>query len=207
LLEIGCASGTFLAEMESKGWAVQGIEFSEMAAARARAQGFDVQTGSVESAIPPQAPVDLVAAWMVLEHLHDPLAALVRLRSWLNPNGWLVASVPDAGSWQLSAFGSRWYDLHLPNHLYHFTPATLSTLFERAGWALVRVVWLPNANSFLSSLAYVATEANLPRLARMAHWFKGSKSTGRLRVALGGLLRATRQSGRMVVWARPAAHR
>jgi len=36
MLEIGCASGAFLQEMKEKGWRVEGIEFSNSAAAAAR---------------------------------------------------------------------------------------------------------------------------------------------------------------------------
>jgi hypothetical protein len=42
LLEIGCASGSYLHRMSKAGWEVEGIEFSESAAARVRAAGYRV---------------------------------------------------------------------------------------------------------------------------------------------------------------------
>src|SRR3546814_19345766 len=61
-------------------------------------------------------PVDLIVGWMVLEHLHQPLAVLRKLRRWIQPDGWLVLSVPDAGSLEFRVFGDRWYALQLPTH-------------------------------------------------------------------------------------------
>jgi len=67
MLEIGCASGSYLNKMASEGWEVEGIEFSAAAAAAARAQGFAVHVGPVETADRPNGGYDLVVGWMVLE--------------------------------------------------------------------------------------------------------------------------------------------
>src|SRR3546814_20558991 len=61
----------------------------------------------------PETPFDVVVGWMVLEHLHEPLAALKKLRRWVRQDGWLVLSVPDAGGLELKLFRDRWYALHL----------------------------------------------------------------------------------------------
>ncbi|MDP1785452.1 MAG: hypothetical protein Q8K81_08530, partial [Sulfuricurvum sp.] len=39
LLEIGCASGTYLKQMHSKGWKVTGIEFSDLLAKKLQGEG------------------------------------------------------------------------------------------------------------------------------------------------------------------------
>jgi SAM-dependent methyltransferase len=205
LLEIGCASGSFLQQMRSAGWSVEGIEFSDAAAAQARSAGLRVQTATVESAAPPGEPVDVIAAWMVLEHLHDPTGALRRIREWVRADGWLVASIPDADTLARRVFGERAYDLHLPNHLYHFTPSTIDALLRRSGWRLQRVRWQKNCNNLLWSLEYWATETRHPRLARAVRWARAAPGAGKLRVALAWLLGVTRQSGRIEIWARPVA--
>src|SRR5439155_10964678 len=69
----------------------------------------------------------------VLEHVPEPL----RLARWsaenLNPGGVFQASLPNLASWQAAHFGRHWLHLDVPRHLYHFTPATLRGLFDRAG--------------------------------------------------------------------------
>src|SRR6266545_1035326 len=166
LLEIGSASGSYLQQMSKAGWDVEGIEFSENAAAQARAAGYRVRSGTVEAAAEPKEPFDLVVAWMVLEHLHDPVLALRRIREWTSPGAWLVASVPNAGCWELRAFSDAWYALHLPNHLWHPTVPTLSRVLERAGWKLERVVFHRDLRDLVGSLGYVMEDRGwLPRLA------------------------------------------
>jgi len=205
MLEVGCASGAYLARMQREGWSVEGIEFSDTAAAQARSRGINVQTASIESAVPPSEPVDLVTAWMVLEHVHEPVLALTQIRNWIKPNGWLAASVPDAGSLVHAMFGELAYDLHLPNHLFHYTPKTLTAVLRRAGWQVERIWWQRNPNTFLQSLERFARLRKRARLLRFAEWLRTAPGAGRLRATLGLLLGLTRQSGRMEVWARPSA--
>jgi SAM-dependent methyltransferase len=203
LVEMGCASGAYLAEMRAKGWSVEGIEFSEQAANTARSLGLDVQTASVETAQPPHELADVLAAWMVLEHLHEPLAALKKIRTWVRPGGYLVAAVPDAGSLERRIFGEYWYGLHLPAHLYHYTSRTLRTLLDHAGWNLVAVRWQPNCSNLLNSLEWMSEERGWPRVLRATRWMKNAPKAASLRKRLGWLLGITRQSGRMEFWARP----
>lgn len=203
LVELGCASGAYLGEMRAKGWTVEGIEFSDEAACTARSLGLTVQTASVETAAPPQQRADVLAAWMVLEHLHEPLDALAKVRSWVRPGGWLVAAVPDANALERRLFGEYWYALQLPTHLYHYTPRTLRTLLDKAGWTLVAVRWQPNAMNLLNSLELMSEARAWPRVLKAARWMKDAPRAASLRRRLGWLLGITQQSGRMEFWARP----
>jgi SAM-dependent methyltransferase len=203
LLEIGCASGTYLEQMRQEGWAVEGIEFSETAAQLARKKGLNVQVATVESASAPVQPVDVVAAWMVLEHLHEPINALRKLLTWTKPNGYLIASIPDAGSLVHMSFAEKRYDLHLPNHLYHFTPKTIANVLEASGWQLTRVFWQRNCNTLLWSSEYLARDKGWARAEYAVRWLRTAKSASKFRVLLGWVLGVTRQSGRMEIWARP----
>src|SRR5574340_1228707 len=113
LLEIGCASGSFLHKMAACGWQVEGIEFSEKAAQAASQLGYKVHAGSLESAPAPEQPFNLIVGWMVLEHLHDPIGCLKKLHEWASPGAWLVLSVPNAASLEFRIFKDKWYALQL----------------------------------------------------------------------------------------------
>ena len=91
MLEVGCSSGNYMEQARELGWQVEGIEFSQDAAAIAKSKGFEVQVGRVETAPEPKEKYDIVAAWMLLEHLHEPIQALEKMRDWVSPNGHLVA--------------------------------------------------------------------------------------------------------------------
>lgn len=202
LFEIGCASGAFLHAMASKGWTVQGLELSRRAGEAARSLGHAVHIGPLETAPPPAEQVDVVAGWMVVEHLHDPVAGLRKLHDWVRPGGWLAISVPNAASLERSVFGARWYSLHLPAHLFHFTPKTLQRVLDAAGWTLDRVMHQRSLTNLFGSAAYVLQDAGAPggdALLRFA------EHPGRAAYALTPpalLLAQLGQTGRMTVWAR-----
>src|SRR5690606_32651695 len=141
LLELGCASGSFLHKMAVAGWDVEGIEPSAHAASQARKAGYKVRNVFLEAAGDPSLPYDVIVGWMVLEHLHEPLDALRKLRRWSRDDGWLVLSVPDAGGIERKFFKDRWYALQLPTHLHHFSQRTLTDLLAAGGWKVERIVW------------------------------------------------------------------
>ncbi|HPC82330.1 MAG TPA: class I SAM-dependent methyltransferase [Thermoanaerobaculaceae bacterium] len=204
MVEVGCAAGWFLDQMASQGWIVQGVEPSPVAAAAARSRGHRVHVGMVEEAPGPLLPCDLVVGWMVLEHLHRPREALQRFRGWVRPDGWLAVSVPDARTPLRRAFGARWYDLHLPAHLYHFTPRTLGALLGASGWKVERMLWQRSIYALVASLGSVLRETGIA--PRAGEWLfdypnRVHRAHHILRWA-GYPLAWLRLSGRMTVWAR-----
>ena len=203
LLEVGCGSGSFLSRMALEGWDVEGIEVSETAAARARALGHTVHVGNLADIAISGKRFDVVAGWMVLEHLHDPLAALRRLRSWIRPGGWLVLSLPDAGALGFKLLRGAWYDLDLPRHLYHFDRRTLRDLLEKCGWRVTRFVTQRSILSLVASAGYLLDDLGLA--AGVAGRLKSAPDRpGRLPLLLfpaAFALSLVGQTGRVVVWA------
>ena len=155
MLEIGCSSGSYMHRMAVQNWDVEGIEFSPFAAMNARSFGFKVHIGSVESAPDPEYQYDIVVGWMVLEHLHEPVKVLKKLKRWTKPNGWIAISVPNAASLEFKIFKDLWYALQLPTHLYHFTPDTIKKLFEYSGWNVEKVLHQQNLNNLISSIGLI----------------------------------------------------
>ncbi len=201
-LEIGCASGAFLHQMACQGWQVEGVEFSEKAALVAKQLGYKVHVGSLEMAPVPEHPVDLIVGWMVLEHLHDPIGCLKKLYNCACPGAWLVLSVPNASPLLLRIFNDKWYDLHLPAHLYHFTPETLAKMLESGGWIVEKVYHQRLLNNLFLSIAYVAEDKGWPRVGR---WLRNLTMHPEIFYALfpfAWFLSVFGQTGRMTVWAR-----
>lgn len=203
MLEIGCSSGDFMMYAKSLGWVVEGIEFSATAVETARERGFMVHAGAVELASDPAENYELIVGWMVLEHLHQPSSVLMKLRTWISGNGYLVLSVPDSKSLSRRLFGNRNYDLHLPNHLFHFNDKTIKNILEKNGWKVEKIFWQRNCNTLLWSFQYWAEETKKPRLLKIAKWLRVENGAIYIRLLLSVLLGITRQSGRLEVWARP----
>jgi len=203
ILEIGCASGVFLHQMSRQGWQVQGIEFSEKAAQTAAQLGYHVHAGPLETAPSPDEPFDLIVGWMVLEHLHDPLACLRKLSEWAKPGAWLVLSVPNVGSLEFQLFKEKWYALQLPTHIHHFTPATLEKMLLASGWTLERVHHQRVLSNLIASIGYVLRDKGYTKLGQ--RFISFPERAGVWSYALypfAWLLSLFGQTGRMTVWAR-----
>ena len=131
LVDVGAGKGRFVAYAREHGWDARGIEPSP------RSQAPHVEPLTVEEAS--FSGLGAVTMWHVLEHVEDPLAALLRIRGWLRPGGALLVGVPDLDSLQARIGGPRWYHLDLPRHRTHFTARGLALLLERAGYRVERV--------------------------------------------------------------------
>src|SRR6266540_1504831 len=205
VLEVGCASGQFLRKLRRRGWTVRGIEPSAEAAERATRAGFAVHNGPLETAPPPVDPLDLVVASHAFEHLHDPLGSFRRLRDWSKPGAFLSCAVPDASSILFGRFRGAWYDLDVPRHLFHYTPATLTALLAKAGWRVERVRPERTLNGWVGSIGYWLRDRGRGTSAlgdRFLAFPDSASPLKRLTVPLSFVASALAQTGRMVVWAR-----
>jgi SAM-dependent methyltransferase len=205
-LEVGCADGGFLRQLQDHGWEVTGIEPSPAAAAAARQCGFDVHTGTLEPGFFPDESFDAVFAWMVVEHLHDPLSTLREMRRILRPDGWLLFSVPNYGCWESAFFGRYWYSLQLPTHLHHFTRSQLRRMLRSAGFQIVQCRGQHNVHNLVGSLGIWLRETrpSSPLGDRLIRWTDYPGLAGRLALApVAKLLAWSGQAGRLTVAARP----
>ncbi|EFK08069.1 methionine biosynthesis protein MetW [delta proteobacterium NaphS2] len=204
MLEPGCASGSFLHQMAQKGWDVYGIEYSEKAASAARQAGYNVHIGPLETAPDYHEPFDLIVGWMVLEHLQNPIRSLRKLRAWAWSDTWLVLSVPNAGSIEFSMFKHNWYALHLPAHLYHFTPETITKVLAQGGWRVERIFHQRSLSNLVASFGYVLQDWGFNNLGRKLSDFpeKAGRYSHLGLYPFAWLLSQFGQTGRMTVWAR-----
>jgi len=154
LLDVGCGSGRFLARMRDLGWTVCGVEPDPEAAERARGLGLTVHTGTLSQAGFPSAAFDVVTLWEVIEHLPNPVEALVEVARVLRPDGLLVLSTPNVESLAARWFGAYWFNADVPRHVALYTPQALRRLLERAGFSTHRLDYLSSTSGWLGSIEY-----------------------------------------------------
>lgn len=204
MLEIGCASGSFLHHMATCGWRVEGIEYAETAAKSARALGYPVEIGALETINKPDDSYDLIVGWMVLEHLHQPLECLRKLAKWARRDAILVVSVPNVGSIEAQLFGPNWYALQLPTHLFHYDTSSISKVLQAGGWRVTHIHHHRTVANIVASLGYWLREQGFAGLGQRLIQFP--ETGGRLGVLLTFPLALPLalfgQTGRMTVWAR-----
>ncbi len=208
MLEIGCSSGNYMEQARKIGWDVEGIEFSNSAAEIARSRGFNVVDGAIEDIEKPHNSYDIIVGWMVLEHLHQPIEVLEKLKKWVKKDGYLIILVPDTNSLAKKMFKNKCYDLHLPAHLFHYSAKSLEKTLNLSGWEVERKFWQRNANTFYWSLQYWAEDNNHPLFLRLSKWLRfGNGALAKyIRNLFAVILGITHQSGRIEVWAKPISN-
>lgn len=137
VLDVGCATGTFLAALRAAGWQAHGVELNEHAAdyARSRFQ-LDVITGELTGVALPEASFDLVSFWDVLEHVPDPRRTLQAAARVTRPGGTLLLVLPNPDSVEARLFGQYWAGWDTPRHLNVYSAAVISRLLAETGWQM-----------------------------------------------------------------------
>ena len=141
--EIGCGMGYFLEYARKQGYSVSGIEYAELGVRTAREKfGLDVRRGSFEELAPEQGKYDVIFMGDVLEHLIQPLEMLTKAHSMLRASGVVALEVPsmfNSLTGRFATVGMRLLRTKKkmtlpPYHVNEFTPKTLRTIMERAGF-------------------------------------------------------------------------
>jgi len=173
LLDVGCATGSFLSLAKARGWQCRGVEVSTFAAARAReSTGCEIFCGRLSDAPFGDSTFDVITMWDLLEHLPVPLEGLQNARRLLKPSGTLLVNTPNensllrkvarflyrgSGGW-ITAPVNRLYH---PYHLYYFAADTLTLLFRQAGFELVvmKTKQIPMSRGRISTATKVVMKA------------------------------------------------
>jgi SAM-dependent methyltransferase len=153
VLDVGAGPGRLVAALRHSGYEASGIEPSPRSADAAIAKGLPVIPTSIEEHT--ASDLDAAVMWHVLEHLDQPLEALMRIRGWLRPGGVMLVGVPNVSSLQAKLGGEAWWHLDVPRHRVHYTPAGLEALFKRSGFDDFEVhhqVWEHNPPAMWMSL-------------------------------------------------------
>lgn len=166
LLDLGCGDGRLLSLFEDVGVSralLHGVEISERAAAAARARGYDVRAGRLESLDLPAERFGLVVMQQVLEHVADPRAVLSQIFCALAPGGALIIETPSTASLDHFLFrGRHWGGYHIPRHLVLFSPRSARRLLACAGFEVVRVEPLLSPSFWIQSLHHLLLERGAP---------------------------------------------
>jgi len=155
LLDVGCNEGRGLVRYQSSGYSVEGLELNNKAANVARKKGFAVYTDLIEQ-FHPATKYDVVVLSNVLEHSFAPAEMLTHVAGILNPGGEVWISCPNSQSWLRTVFGKYWINWHVPFHISHFSPGTLSDVLQTSGFNTVKLkqetpaLWV--AHSVLASV-------------------------------------------------------
>lgn len=132
LLDIGCANGDFPRFMMPYGWQVEGVEISPNAKP---ISDFMVYRKPIDQMQVSDPGYDVITAWAVLEHVHDPLAYFEKVSQLLQQNGLFIFLVTN-----FESISSRYlFREDVPRHLYFFTEDTIREYLELAGMEPIKI--------------------------------------------------------------------
>jgi SAM-dependent methyltransferase len=183
LLDVGCATGAFLAAMRRRGWCVQGVEPNPSAATIARCRGLQIHHATLETAGLAPGQFDVLTMWDVLEHVPEPLATLRAAAQVLKPGATAIIRIPSPLGLDAGLFGRYWTGLDIPRHFWLLTWAKLKAMLLRVGFAHVERrydygpyhMWRYSAEHWIgarapASLAVAMKSALRSPLAQVATW-------------------------------------
>jgi SAM-dependent methyltransferase len=133
LLEVGCGYGFLLDEAKPYFDHRVGIDLSSTVTS-ASERADRVYQGDID-AIPAGDRFDCVMLVSVIEHVHQPVEYLRKLRERLRPGGKLVVATPDVNSIFRRLLGRRWPAFQvIPEHVAFYNRSSLSAVMTKAGF-------------------------------------------------------------------------
>lgn len=153
LLDVGCGTGAFLNYCAQKDLIVDGVEPDEDARNFVKSNhGILVHEEDQLRNWEPQK-FSAITMWHVLEHVPDLNERIKELKNLLDNNGRLFVAVPNYTSADAKHYGKYWAAYDVPRHLWHFSPKTIRTLFNKHGFVLERTLPMKLDSYYVSMLS------------------------------------------------------
>ena len=137
IVDVGCGPGFLLSALEG-GWEKHGVEASRFAAEHA-SQWSKVHVGDLSEAAYPDEFFDVAVMHHVIEHMTDPIGAILEMRRVLKRGGKLLLGTPDFDSGCARRFGDNYRLLHDPTHISLFTNDSMHRFLRDHGFGIDRV--------------------------------------------------------------------
>jgi SAM-dependent methyltransferase len=178
VLEIGCATGGFLAALDAAGLLSFGLDVSEWAVGRVgerlgpgRAWVCDVERHPLPAPVKANGPFGVLVLSSVFEHFHDPFAVLAKITAIAAPGAVLVITTTNAAGLTHTLFGAQWEGYFDWTHLGidRVSVRTLRDELPRLGWRIAQLtthrVWDGDADPTRATLReWWAADARFRRL-------------------------------------------
>lgn len=149
ILDVGCASGVFLSHFFSLAeWERLGVDLSPVAAQHAAQAGIEVRCGNIRDANFTKSRFDVVTVLDAFYYFRTPQEELAEIWRVLKDDGLLVLELPLATSriWRTSSLigkllsDNRRSLLDSSDHLFYFTPKSVTALLSRANFTVTQIV-------------------------------------------------------------------
>jgi SAM-dependent methyltransferase len=142
ILDLGCGTGEFIAELQKRGCEVWGVDFDKDAieVAKKYFKLKNVYNESFEDFFqrPDIFPFDIITFFEVVEHLDNPLKFIQNVKEILKSDGKIILTTPcrerflvNLASWDFP-----------PHHLTRWNKKALSNLFRKINFSISQVNYI-----------------------------------------------------------------
>ncbi|MDI6717442.1 MAG: class I SAM-dependent methyltransferase [Patescibacteria group bacterium] len=156
-LNIGCGNGdyeSYLIKNYQK-WKFYGVEPNILSYQIAKTiDGFKVFNGDLKSARYKDNYFDVILMNHSLEHMPNPMENIAECFRILKPGGRLVVAVPNFNCFTRRLFGSYWFHLDAPRHLFHFSSDVLKAMLEKNNFKINSLKFEVLSGSIMRNIDY-----------------------------------------------------
>lgn len=158
LLDVGCGVGRFCHAAADRGFDVKGIDISSRAIETGRKYAdFPLEKAGIETIAADKQVFNVITAFEVIEHLHEPLEFLALAKRALEQGGSFFCTVPNWDCRDVRESSRK--DWLPPVHVCFYTQSALGRLGRSAGFAKVKTGLIytdPMPAGFLPKARWIA---------------------------------------------------
>ncbi|MBU1077481.1 MAG: class I SAM-dependent methyltransferase [Spirochaetes bacterium] len=134
ILDIGCAGGGFLKFLKNKGWKCYGVDFIKT---KYKEKGINIKYGYLPERSFPKLFFNVITAWGVMEHVHEPSVYFEIINKILDNKGLFIFLIPNGDS-----LWSRWaFKEDIPRHIHFFRPKIIKEYARQYGFKVHKIYY------------------------------------------------------------------
>jgi len=153
ILDLGCGTGNFIAELKRKGCEVFGVDLDknaiEFIKKHLKLENVYAMSCDEFFKLPNLPKFDVVTFFEVIEHLDNPLEFIQNVKKLLKEDGMIVLSTPSRGRFLVNSIKADFP----PNHLTRWDESAISNLFKKINFKIVRVNYVKPFKFILDTLS------------------------------------------------------
>ncbi len=201
LLDVGCSIGTFLELAAADGWNCAGVEPNRAARNIACEKKFDVASDIVAAAPRwPAASFDVITAWEIIAHVHEPRALLQHAVRLLRPGGVVLLTTPNVAALEYRLLHARHPNFCFP-FLQLFSAVTVTRLLTELGLHIESCTTPGRMDVENIAAGWADQSSNFPPALQELLWGTSPRDRA-VRAALQSALAQVGESGHLRVVAR-----
>lgn len=161
ILDVGCGSGAWLERLNELGYSrLYGMD---KFAPDFTSKKFHFIQGDIYSA-ENVGGYDLITLHHSFEHMENPLEILGKIKNLLAVEGRAIIRIPVMGKAAWKQYGTDWYQIDAPRHLYIYSEKAIKYMCKKAGLEIYRVVYDSEGSQFYLSEGYMRTDKSCSEL-------------------------------------------